>query len=218
MNYKITFFKILTITFVTIIITSCVNIRSDYPEITYYELEIPSVETSKVKVQNTLMVRDFKAPFLSSPRIFMVEKSTGDYEKLFYYRWANNFDILFNGALLNYLSKSEAFNGGVVTSYSSLIPAYTLEGEILNLRIYNDEEKNKSFVELSIKVNLLGYTPNETVEFQLFYTNLYTKRIPRETNKPENIAPAVNKAVNEICSEMLTDILDAIQKREKVSN
>jgi ABC-type uncharacterized transport system auxiliary subunit len=128
------------------------------------------------------MVRDFKAPFLSSPRIFMVEKSTGDYEKLFYYRWANNFDILFNGALLNYLSKSEAFNGGVVTSYSSLIPAYTLEGEILNLRIYNDEEKNKSFVDLSIKVNLLGYTPNETVEFQLFYTNLYTKRIPRETN------------------------------------
>ena len=218
MKYKITFFKILTIIFVTITLTSCINIKSDYPEIAYYEIDVPNVNVSKIKIQNTLMIRDFKAPFLSSPRIFMVEKSTGNYEKLFYYRWANNFDILFNGVLLNYLSKSEAFIGGVVTSYSSLIPAYTLEGEILNLRIFDDNEKNKSFAELSVKVNLLGYSPNDSVQFQLFYTNLYTKRIPREKNKPETIAPAVNKAVNEICSEMLADILDAITKREKGSN
>lgn len=218
MKYKITFFKIFTIFFIIIITTSCINIRSDYPEITYYELNTSPPEISKIKIQNTLMIRDFKAPFLSSPRIFMVEKPNGEYEKLFYYRWANNFDVLFNGALLNYLSKSEAFLGGVVTTNSSLIPAYTLEGEILNLRIYNDEEKNKSFAELSVKVNLLGYSPDDSVQFQLFYTNLYTKKIMRATSKPETIAPAVNTAVNEICADMLMDILDAIQKRENATN
>ncbi|HOV91759.1 MAG TPA: hypothetical protein PLC04_01600 [Candidatus Kapabacteria bacterium] len=198
--------------------SSCINIKSDYPEITYYELTAPKVEPTKVKVQNTLMVREFKAPYISSPRIFMVEKPSGEFEKLFYYRWANDFDILFNGVLLNYLSKSEAFVGGVVSSNSSLIPSYVLEGEILDLKIYNDNEKNKSFAELSVKVNLLGYTPNDSVQFQLFYTNLYTKKITRANNTPETIATAVNTAVNDICSEMLTDILDAIQKREKGSN
>ncbi|HRS02236.1 MAG TPA: hypothetical protein P5545_06775 [Bacteroidota bacterium] len=216
MNYKITYFPIFLALIISFFLSGCINIKSDYPEITYYELTVPKVEPAKTKVQNTLMVRDFKAPYISSPRIFMVEKSSGEFEKLFYYRWANDFDILFNGVLLNYLSKSEAFLGGVVSSNSSLIPAYILEGEILDLKIYNDNEKNKSFAELSVKVNLLGYTPNDTVQFQLFYTNLYTKRITRAKDTPETIAPAINTAVNEICSEMLTDILDAIQKREKI--
>jgi ABC-type uncharacterized transport system auxiliary subunit len=218
MKYKITFFIICIITFSSIILSSCINIKSDYPEITYFELSVPKTDKSKNKIHNTLMIRDFKAPFLSSPRVFMVENASGESEKLFYYRWANNFDVLFNGVLLNYLSNSEAFLGGVVTASSSLIPAYTLEGEITNLHIYNDKEKNKSYAELSIKVNLLGYTPNDSIQFQLFYTNVYNKRVMRETSDPTTIAPAVNKAVSEICSEMLTDITDAILKREKITN
>ncbi len=98
-----------------------------------------------------------------------------------------------------------------------MIPSYVLEGEILDLKIYNDNEKNKSFAELSVKVNLLGYTPMISVQFQLFYTNLYTKKITRANNTPK-LLQCCDTAVNDICSEMLTDILDAIQKREKGSN
>jgi ABC-type uncharacterized transport system auxiliary subunit len=203
---------IIALFLIAVTLGGCINLREDYPEITYYSLEPSKGEPARSKVDGVLQVRPFGGSNLISSRRFIVEKSVGGFDKFYYHRWSDDFQELFTWAVINDMSARKAFTGGVVNQGTALVPNYILEGDILGLRMYNDEKDHtdSSFVELSVKVSLLGFDSANSLK--VIYTNLYNKKVTRKTNRATTIAPAVNSAANEIISLFTEDIIKSINK------
>lgn len=193
------------------IFISCINLRVDYPEIKYYGLEPIETPPSRFKFDGILQVRTFTGSNILATRRFLVEKSNQEIEQYYYHRWNDDFTELFTWLCLNRLNTSKIFTGGVVPQNTVQIPKYILEGEILELKIYNGSEKLKdsSYAAITVKANLLGYTPDST-NFISLYTNIYKSKIFRENEKAVTIAPAVKKAANEIITKMSEDIIKVL--------
>lgn len=192
--------------------TSCINLREDYPKIEYYELKPTQDAPSRIKADGILQVRPFDASSILSERRFIVEKSSGGYDKFYYHRWADDFQELFTWLTINRLSNLKCMTGGIVSQGTALIPNYILEGSILQLRIYNNENKeDSSFVSLSVKISLMAY-PKDSTSLKVIYANVYDKKIMRESSKASTIAPAVNDAANEIITRFSEDIIKEINK------
>lgn len=201
------------LTFLVLFVSGCINLREDYPEIEYYELQASSTEPSRIKVDGILQVRPFGGSNVLSSRRFMVEKSTGGVDKYYYHRWSDDFQELFTWTVISRMSNQKLFTGGIVNQGTALLPNYILEGDILKLRIYNDEKDktDSSFVEMSVKITLQEFIPDSS-GLKVIYTNVYDKRVARKSNKAPTIAPAVNIAANEIISMFSEDIVKAINK------
>lgn len=202
---------IIIFVFFTAIFSSCINLRVDYPEIKYYGLEPEEKLPSRLKVDGILQVRTFTGSNILSTRRFLVEKYTKEIEQYYYHRWNDDFTELFTWLCLSRLNTAKIFTGGVVPQNTVQIPNYILEGEILELKIYNGSEKLKdsSYAQITIKANILGFNPDST-NFISLYTNVYTSKVFRETDKAITIAPAVNKAANQIVTTISEDLVKVL--------
>jgi ABC-type uncharacterized transport system auxiliary subunit len=217
MIYKFNTFISLKVTLIIIILisfqilTSCINLREDYPDINYYSLSPKATEVSKIKTEGILQVRSFTSSIALTEKRFQVENSKGEIQKLYYYRWNDNFAELFTWLTISKLNLEKYFVGGVVSQNTVQIPNYILEGEILGLEIYNGTNKqdDTSYVKLTLKISLLSYTKNSS-DLEMIYSNIYTDKVQRLDNKAETIAPAVNSAANNIIETLAKDILTEI--------
>ena len=204
---------LLTFTFFSLIITSCINLREDYPEINYYGIKSENIKPAKFKAEGLLQVRPFGGANLLSERRFLVETSEGKIDKYYYHRWSDDFQELFTWEVISQLSTDKYFTDGIVNQGTALIPDYILEGDILNLRIFNDEDnrEDSSFVELQVKINLISRKPSKS-SINSLYTNVYSQRVFRESNRALTIAPAVTKAAEMIITHIGEDIVKEINK------
>ncbi|OGU60636.1 MAG: hypothetical protein A2X64_07840 [Ignavibacteria bacterium GWF2_33_9] len=197
----------------SLMFTSCINLREDYPEINYYGIKTDNIKAAKFKAEGLLQVRPFGGANLLSERRFMVETSEGKTDKYYYHRWSDDFQELFTWEVISQLSKGKYFTDGIVNQGTALIPDYILEGDILSLRIYNDEDNrvDSSFVELQVKINLISRKPSKS-SINSLYTNDYTQRITRKSNKALTISAAVSKAAEMIITQIGDDIVKQINQ------
>lgn len=211
MKYKFNIIYQLILIFLIIFFPGCINLREDYPTISYYSLSNTSNKESREKVFGILQIRNFNAPNILSGQRILVENSDGSSQRLYYHRWSDNFDQLLTWLAISRLSEQKIFSGGVVSQNSNLIPNYILEGEILNLRAVNHRNPDSSFVELSVKFSLLGYNQDSS-NFVLYFTNTYNNKILRNNSRPSSIAEATNLASNNILEKMTNEIINRINQ------
>lgn len=211
MKYKFKIIYQFILLFPIIFLSGCINLREEYPNIYYYSLSSNTNKESREKIDGILQIRNFNAPNLLSGQRIIVENFDGTSQKLYYHRWSDNFDQLITWLAISRLSEQKIFSGGVVSQTSNLVPNYILEGEILNLRAFNHKIADSSFIELSIKISLLGYN-RDTSNFVLFYTDVYNKKQSRTNSKPNSIPHAVNIAANEILEQISKDIIRKINQ------
>ena len=211
MKYKFNIIYLLILFIQLFLLNSCINLREDYPEIKYYSLANTSNKESREKVFGILQVRNFSSPLSLSGQRILVENPDGSTQRLYYHRWSDNFDQLLTWLVIERLSEQKIFSGGVVSQNSNLVPNYILEGEILNLTAFNHKIPDSSFVELSVKISLLGYNADST-NFALYFTNYYKHKVNRNNGKPNSIPQAVNIAANEIIEKITKDIIKNINQ------
>jgi len=211
MKYKFNIISLLILILQLFLLSGCINLREDYPEINYYTLSNTSNKESREKVFGILQVRNFSAPVALAGQRIMVQDYDGSSQRLYYHRWSDNFDQLFTWLAISRLSEQKIFSGGVVSQNTNLVPNYILEGEILNLNAFNHKIPDSSFVELSVKFSLLGYNADSS-NFILYFTNSYKQKVMRNNAKPNSIPRAVNTAANDIIEKMTIDIINNINQ------
>lgn len=211
MKYKFNTIFLLILILELFLLSGCINLREDYPEIKYYSLRNLSNKESREKVFGILQIRNFSAPATLLGQRILVENPDGSTQRLYYHRWSDNLDQLITWLVITRFSEQKIFSGGVISQNSTLVPNYILEGEILSLNAYNHKIPDSSFIELSIKISLLGYNADSS-NFELYFTNSYKQKVLRDNAKPNSIPPAVNIAANEIIEKMTADIINNINK------
>lgn len=204
---------LLLLILMSFLFNSCINLREEYPEITYYNLTPANPEISRIKVDGILQIRPFGGSNVISSKRFLVEHSSGGFEKYYYHRWSDDFQELFTWNVISYISNQKCFTGGIVNQGTALIPNYILEGDILKLKIFNHDKdkKDSSYVELSLKISLFGFNKDST-GLSVIYTNVIEKKVTRESAKANTIAPAVNQATNAIISQLSEEVIKSINK------
>lgn len=205
MKYNIIFLLIF------IILNGCINIKSDYPDIKYYQLSQP--EQAKLDIYKTdglLLIRDINIESGAYGSQIIANWDKKRVQKYFYHRWIDDIDLLIRDFFVLRINNSGLFKNGVEKTIRSVIPDYMLDISILDFYIESQSDNNNiSFVniELSIKLVRVGTGLSEN-EFILNKT--YKNRIIRPDNNVENIASAVSKSLAMICDNLIVDISNSI--------
>ncbi len=208
-----------TILIASSMLNSCISLRTDYPEINLYTLEQPE---NRAKVANPLncsiQVRGIQMPESQrGSKIMLTEE--GVIRELYYNRWVTSFDDLVTDYLITRLTKSNAFEGGIISDRTLHNPDYILEGRILETKAENDEEvrPKEYFVEMSMSFRLIKtYLSNKGYKDVML--KQYEVRIERDDEDVETIPPAYNSAMNQIGDKLLGDIINAIKDDKDTDN
>lgn len=206
-------FRMLIFFFTVILINGCVNFKSDYPEISYYRFKQEALSDIN---QNPLPVavqfRDFSISSQINPFQLTAMEGENEVSVYYYYRWSEDCSDLITDFLIARYSNYNIFKGGVLTPGNIIMPDYFVEGALIEMIAHNteDEDIEKPYVDLQIKISLAQRDVNLSYE-NVLLTKVYKSKIFRESNKAETIAPAFNKALNEIADKILPEIVAAIQ-------
>lgn len=199
--------------------SSCINFKSEYPEIKFYRLhKEPSSLEKLERLDASIQIRNFTiADEYDTDRI--IARYGDDRVQPYYYsRWIASFDDLATDFLVASFNESGKFKGGAIKSNTLLAPEFIIEGRVLHAYAYNTEKKESdtNFVECVINVNLLKRSEDKPGLEQLFNKN-YSQKIIRKNSNSENIADAMSMAMSQISDMILVDLYSNI-KRIKQKN
>ncbi len=210
--------KVIYLLIILSLTSSCINLRSPYPNITYYKLhsepfavkQIDTV-TAIVQMRNLTINDEF-----NTDHIIATKLPSKEVQIYYYHRWITKFDDLITNYMLSRISNYGVFKGGFIPSNAISAPNYILEGRITNIQINNSEKKNEpdaNWAELTI--NMSFYKRSETeAGINLLFNKNYTQRINRQTNSVESISTAVSKAAAFISDMVLVDMHSAIKNEQ----
>lgn len=190
-------------------ISSCVNIdiKSDYPEIKYYNL---SQENSILKnidtINAALLVRFFTSEDMLESTRLHGKWEDGRIQLYYYHRWISESPALITDFVIERFNKYNIFSKGTFNSSSMVLGDYVLEGNILEMMAYNnkDEKLGSNYIALSIQITLIKRPPF-SVEKNVVFSKVYSAKEPRPDNKPSSIPNAMSIGISKICDYMVND-------------
>jgi ABC-type uncharacterized transport system auxiliary subunit len=196
----------------TLFVASCISVRTDYPEIKYYQIkqEAPT-SSNRATVSGVLQVRGFTGAEAVSTDEILVTNSNHQIQKLYYHRWAAECPQMLTDYFVLRLNNLKAFSGGTINSSTMLVPDFILEGELLDMNaIGSSEDKNgnaENSVNITLRISLIKRSPGK-IEKELVFNKTYNKKTKRTDNSAPSIAPAFAVA----CAGMFDDIMTDIQR------
>lgn len=194
---------------------SCISIKSDYPEINFYNLDqTATTAAAQQDLEIALMIRDFSiAAEYDSERILTKWEGLR-IQRYFYHRWTADPAELITDYFTGTMSRSSVFSS-VITPPTVIIPDYILEGEIIEMMAYSSEdEETENYVVLSLKMSLISTDPAKTEE-NVVMDKVYTTKVQRENEKAATIAPAFSNAASKLSREVLSDIIASVNQQGK---
>ncbi len=208
------FIKKLVLLFLFIsIIPSCINLKDEYPEFHFYRLtQFPgsSSEMNLGTTKGSLQVRDFTASEEIDDESLTAIYDKIKVKKYFYHRWISNLSDMFTEFIINRYSKVNVFEGGVIRPGSLIIPNYILEGQILDMGFFVNEDSNDgNYAEISIRITLLKRDEMNTNN-SVILNKIYTVRHPVDSDDVELIPIAYSRALSQITDQMLIEIINTI--------
>ena len=148
------------------LLQSCVNIKSEAPEINIYKLKQEPIQNTEVAntiksfiIDKSIWVKKFTVSSeLMSEKIIV---DNGDITtKLNYQQWINPLDEMLTDFTINRLNRYKNFKKGVF-DFCSVSPDLILECRVVNFRINNSTDKNvPRTVEITISANVLSSNEN----------------------------------------------------------
>ena len=202
---------------------SCISLKSEYPEISYYRLsQEPSTFRNTATIPGTLQVRNFTAVDEVQTDQLIALTDNNHVEKYYYHRWIAEGSQLMTDYFLVRLNSLKAFAGGVCSPSTVLVPDFILEGQVLDMVAFNAPENDKhakedSRVNVSIKITLLKRTPGK-VDKEIVLNKVFTNSTKRENNTVATIPPAFSKCLAKLTDQMMTEIQAAIAEYKMSSN
>lgn len=200
--------------FILIVLTGCINLKDEYPEITYYTLkQEPNTLQFGDTLNYCLQIRDFTISDAYSSEHIFANLDKGIVDRYYYHRWQTDFNDMATDFLTLRFNTVNLFRLGVVSSGSLAMPDYILEGQILEIfaKTSDSKETGANYVNLIIKINLLERTTT-TADLPIALTKVYEQKIQRQSNSIASIPEAYGKALSFIADRMLADIYAAIDK------
>jgi ABC-type uncharacterized transport system auxiliary subunit len=181
-------------------LSACIDIKSDYPKISYYGLTQSKTETGVGShIPGTLLVKDIKFPGQFDTQFIIENFEESKVKKYHYHKWADLPSVLVSDFVRARLNLFEAFTGSIIEPGSKVYPDYILEINYLQYDAVN--KKNGSFVDLAAKIVLFKKIKDKP-QTETILSEVFTNQTPRENDKIESIAPAFSKAISKITDEM----------------
>lgn len=205
--------SILFILLISIVAVSCINLKSDYPQINYYSLNQDALSIPHLQeINSALQIRDFSISYQYSTDHIIARWTDTKTQVYFYHRWITDFDDLSTDFIITRFNNVKLFKKGVVGTKTTVIPEYILEGEILDVIAKNSTASapGDNFVSLSIRISVIKRNPMKN-ERNILISKVYEKRVNRNNSSVATIPTAFSKAISTICDEMIVDIQEAIQ-------
>lgn len=201
------------IAIVSIFITnSCINIRTPYPEISYYQLEqMQSVVSKSLDLDAVLQIRDVvPAEHICTDHLFAMWDNK-NIRKYFYHRWVSDVPYLIGDFFKQRYSNFNSFKKGVVNSSSVLNPDYFLELRLLDFNCFSsdDDEKDSTYVTVSMQAVFSKRDPDSS-EPKVLMSQTFNTSAKRGNNDISSIAPAFSKAVSEISDLIFIEFFMAL--------
>jgi len=205
--------KIIFIVFFILLFLSCINLKDEYPKFHYYRFtQFPgqSSEMSFGTLKGSLQIRDFTISEEIDNENLSAIYNKINVKKYFYHRWISNISDMVTEFIINRYSKLNIFEGGVIKSSSLIIPDYILEGQILDMGFYvNDDKDKNNYVDLSMRITLLKRS-NINTENSVILNKIFSVKYPVEDDDVEVIPIAYSRALAQITDQMLIEIIDKI--------
>lgn len=196
---------------IVLTITSCINIRTEYPQIDYYKLEsVKSVISTDLKIDGVLQIRDcHPAENVDTDHLYATWDNK-NVRKYYYHRWVSDFPSLLTDFFKQRYSELNIFKSGVVNSSTILAPDYTLELRLLKMDAYSSEkyEKDSCFVEVSMQA-VFSKKPDAGADPQVIVSETFTTKAKRPNNEVTSIAPAFSKAFSDLSDRIFVAFYDA---------
>ncbi|HOM05312.1 MAG TPA: hypothetical protein PLU67_07450 [Candidatus Kapabacteria bacterium] len=203
------------------VFTSCINLKSPYPDIKYYRLSneplmLVNLDTLPISVQlRNITINDE----FNTDHIIATDAQTRKVQVYYYNRWISKFDDLATGFLLSRISSYGVFSGGFHPASSINDPDYILEGRVINLTAINSEKKNSpdaNSVEITINCSFYRRS-NEFSGLNLLFNKSYTQRVNRINNFVETIPQATSRAMALISDMILVDMINHIKMDRNIN-
>jgi len=193
------------------VLTSCINIKSDYPSIEYYRLkqmDNPNINTGTMN--GLFQIRDFTIGVELETNYLLALWDDNTIQRYNYHRWIGNCSEMITDFFITRYNNNNAFSEGVIPSSSVLIPKYVMEGQVLDMMAHNSStDNNANWVNLSIRVNIIRLEPLK-MEKPVIHSKVYNTRIQRANNSVATIPPAYSRAFSELADLIMKDIQQAI--------
>lgn len=194
------------------LVISCVNIKKEYPQITYYGLQQGKLLIDSMHKRDvSLLIRSVEIPESYSARFLIADVDNRRVQRYFYHRWINDLSSLATDFLEFRIISYELFGKGVVRSSSITIPNFYLESRVIALDVHNSTlSPDSNFVAMTMTFNFFRRT-NTSEGTKLLFSNTYSNNIRRPNNFAESIPPAISRNLSVLIDYAVADMARHIE-------
>ncbi|MCX7880251.1 MAG: hypothetical protein N2517_06285 [Ignavibacteria bacterium] len=190
--------------------TSCFSIRTPYIPTRFYSLTQEAFSFKNIAtIDAIILMRDFLVPSnLLGTNLFFIHDD-GSVEKFYYHKFSTDYQEAINDFIRARLNLSRAFSFSILSTNSSLLPEYVLEGEVLEFYIYSKRKDKVFVVQISIQVTLTPYKPLAS-ERNIILSKIYSYSIEKKNIEVNEMSKELSKGLSSIVDKMIFDIQSAI--------
>ncbi len=202
---------------ISLSLTSCISLKSDYPKITYYRLPQKTVQkgipagsavSSVLSVREILLVKTFTIDTEFDTEQILALNGTSEIQPYNYFRWIAEPRELVTAYVVNHLQASGNFVGGVMTETTSVAPTLQMECRIAEFVARNmGNGAPSAAITLHVVVQRASGA-NSPVILQ----KTYSQTSPRTNGEAASIPEAMSEALSKITDAMIVDIIAAAAK------
>lgn len=201
--------KILLFLSTLILLNSCIDLKDEYPSFEYYSIgNLDTYVNKDNSIDYVLQIRDVSIAGMYSTRNILANEGDNKVRKYHYHKWIDDINSMATDYLIRKFNNANEFNNSVVSTRTMLIPDFILDCKIEEVFIRNSEsgKMGENYVEMEVHANLIKLekgSPKNTVLF----SKDYDQKINRKNSSVRNIAPSLDKALDVIGNEILSDVL-----------
>jgi ABC-type uncharacterized transport system auxiliary subunit len=200
--------KILLVLLVLVpLMNSCIDIKSDYPDIKYYSLNFYADSiSSKKTIEGSLLIRGF-AISNEYDTDYLLVNTENKVKRFFYHRWFKNFNQIATDYTIKAFTEKKVFDGGVYTVSTYVSADYILEGYVMEVKNVFDKEKDTNYTQLKIKFNMIKIESRTTEPLELF-NEVFTSTVTMPDDRIKYVPKAVETAITDITNQLIKKIED----------
>ncbi len=197
-------FSILCLAF---LLNACFSIKSEYPEIHFYDMTDRSSEsiTSNGSIPYSIYIKPFSTLSQFDTDQMIEKRDDNKIHRFFYHRWIEDFTDLFRNRTIAELTRSGlAAKGTVSNSVSINVPELTLEAQVIDAMAYAVDDTDNYSVTLEVEFTLKEYKSGQ--ESPVLHKKIYKETVIRDEDDANSINIAFAQATNKMLNKLLNDL------------
>ncbi len=196
-----------------VLISGCVNIRENYPNVEYYNLkQINQNILNLPKINNTILLRKVVVnQSFDTPNI-IINNDGAKVRKLFYHRWISDISTISTDFLNTRLNESGVLLKGLIRPASSILPDYIIEPSLIDMTAYKTDtgKVHNNYVSLGLKVDVNKRMPDNKLE--MIFSKLYHQKLSVTRKEISYIPEAYSILFSNIADSLISDLSYIINK------